>query len=98
MIAVLGDEVVGVASVLRGHLLHEHPQLTRLQIGVPDKYRLPERKPRALPRLSFEDPRRRVIVRPVRVLHPVHCQWKEQDQALIIDSRLPIAAPSSSKR
>lgn len=72
MVAVLGDQIVGISLVLLRQLLHHSPHLRRSHLRPSDQYRLPEREPIALPRLPFENPRRRILVRPERVLHSMN--------------------------
>lgn len=69
MVTVLGDEMVGVAGVLRRQLLHQTPHLLRPQIRPSYQNRFPEAESCALFRLPFEDPSRRILVRTECVLH-----------------------------
>jgi len=77
VIAVLSDEVVCIASVLYGELLHRLPDFLRTQLTPPNQDRLPESEPLplALLRLSLEDPSARVLVCPICVLHPMNCKF-----------------------
>lgn len=62
MVAVLDDEMVGIAVVPHGLPLHELPNLSRVQTRRPNEYRFPELESRALPRLHLENPARRIVV------------------------------------
>lgn len=73
MVAILGDQVVGIPSVLCCKLLHHTPHLFRSHLRLPHQNRPPKPKSLAPPRFSFEYPRRRILVSSECVLHSMNC-------------------------
>lgn len=72
MVAVLGDQVIRISSVLVCQLLHHSPHLSGTHLRPPHQNRLPESEPLTLFRLAFENPSRGVFVSAERVLHTVN--------------------------
>lgn len=73
MVAVFGDQIVSISSVLLSKLLHQSSHLCSAHIGPSYQNRLPKRESLALLRLPFENSRRRMLVRSERKLHSMNC-------------------------
>lgn len=73
MVAILGNQIIGIPFVLSGKLFHHAPNLLSSHIRLSDEYRLPEREAIAAFRLAFENPRRGVLMSAERILDAVNC-------------------------
>ena len=73
VVTVLGDEIVGIPSVLLGELLHDLLHILRARLCPSNQDPFPECEPLALLRHPLEDPSRGVLVSPKCILHSMNC-------------------------
>lgn len=74
MVAVFGDQVVGIAFVILCKLFHDCSYLCRSHIRFPNQNCFSECEPITLFGLSFEDPSRRMLMCSKCVLNSMNCK------------------------
>lgn len=79
VVAIFGDEMIGVARVLLSELLHEHPNIFGPQIRCSNENRLSESEARAVFGLHFKNSRRVVLVRTKTILNTVNLNSRMVD-------------------